>query len=87
MSWIFMCWARELVNQSEIHSFSQAPYQKNLAKNSLKPGLHWNNKGLINFIRSFYFVWCSLPESIPGYNEKQSQLSERGPHSFNKGLF
>ena len=87
MSWIFTSWTRKLLNQSEIHSFSQAPHQNNLAKNSLKPSLHWNNEGLQDSIRPFYFVQCSLPESQPGYNEKWSQLTERGPPSFKRSLF
>jgi len=87
MSWIFTCWAWKSPNQSEIHLFSQAPYHNNLAQNSLKPGFHWNNEGQIYFIRPFYFVWCSLPETRLGYYEKQPLLTERGPHSFKKGLF
>jgi len=54
------------------HSFSQAQYQNNLAEYALQPSFHWNRRGLIIFIRPFYFVQYGLPESRPGYNEKWS---------------
>jgi len=88
MSQILTCWVGKLLNQSEAKSLIQSgPYQNNLAEKLLKTGLHWNRRGLINFIRRFYFVWCSLPERRWGYNEKRFPLIERGPHSFKKGMF
>jgi len=85
MSQIFAGWAGKSLNQSENHSFSQAPSETNLAENSFKPSLHWNNKDLLS--GPFILYGVAYQKADHDIMKQQSQPLKGGPHSFKKGLF